>query len=406
MFYSSFGILALALLLIINFDVLRGHMHRAGDTSYAPYRDFLFSVMCYYVSDILWGILYESGIVPLAYLDTVLYFATMVISVLMWTRYVIAYLHEQDIFGKLLSYAGWVILIYEAVNLTINFFFPVVFAFDPDGTYTPMWARYVTLAVQVLLFFGASCYSFIAALRSQDIARSHYHAIGVSGLIMTVFIILQTAFPFLPFYAIGCMLGTCLLHSFVLEDEMRMRNQELEEAFRKEREQRQELETARQMAYTDSLTGVKNKHAYVEAESRMEERIEKGDVTEFGVIVFDINDLKVVNDTMGHEEGDRFIRTASIFICRRFKHSPVYRIGGDEFVVLLEGEDYENRETLLGAFDAQIEDNLKTGAVVISGGMDIYRRGDDDGYRMVFERADRKMYERKRFLKEKRMSGG
>ena len=87
-------------------------------------------------------------------------------------------------------------------------------------------------------------------------------------------------------------------------------------------------------------------------------------------------------------------------ICEIFKKSPVYRIGGDEFAVILEGNDYEYRDMLLKTFDMEIEKNLKSKAVVIAIGMAEYNPEQDDCYKQVFERADVKMYQRKQDLKK------
>ncbi len=399
MLYSSFGILALVLHLIINYDVLIKNDRSNDMPGYAPYRAFLVSLLAYYVADILWGILYEHKLVTLAYIDTVMYFASMTVTVLMWTRYVIAYLDEKKLFSNILSGLGWVTLIYALINLVINFFNPVVFHFEADGTYVAGVSRYVTLTIQVVLFFMVSVYSLFTALRPGDKNKHHHRTIGLSGLAMTVFIILQMIDAYLPFYAIGCMLGTSILHTFVLEDEKETQKKYLEERFYKEKEQREELENARQMAYTDSLTGVKNKHAYIEAEAALDERIAKEEVEEFGIVVFDLNGLKVINDTKGHEEGDAFIKTACRMICKTFTHSPVFRIGGDEFVAILEGEDYKNRSKLLSTFDFHIEENRKHGRVVIASGLDEFRPGIDEKCAQIFERADQKMYEYKKHLK-------
>lgn len=164
--------------------------------------------------------------------------------------------------------------------------------------------------------------------------------------------------------------------------------------------QRVELGSARALAYTDSLTGVKNKRAFTEAQQTFQQGIDSGDLSEFGIIVFDLNGLKIVNDTHGHEAGDIFIKDSCHIICDSFKHSPVYRIGGDEFVVFLKGEDYACREQLLNNFDLQMEKNRKNGGIVIASGLEIYHSDRLDTFATVFARADKKMYERKRKLKE------
>ena len=86
-------------------------------------------------------------------------------------------------------------------------------------------------------------------------------------------------------------------------------------------------------------------------------------------------------------------------LCRHFKHSPVFRVGGNEFVVLLQGEDYEARETILEDFNARIEENIREGSVVASLGLAVYDPGKDQSFHEVFKRADDLMYERKMQLK-------
>ena len=117
------------------------------------------------------------------------------------------------------------------------------------------------------------------------------------------------------------------------------------------------------------------------------------------VVVFDLNGLKIINDTMGHEAGDAYIKEACALICQHFDHSPVFRIGGDEFVAILKGCDYENREELESSFRETIDDNRKNGSVVVSSGLAVYIPGKDESYNDVFNRADELMYQRKQTLK-------
>ena len=108
----------------------------------------------------------------------------------------------------------------------------------------------------------------------------------------------------------------------------------------------------------------------------------------------------LIIDTQGHDAGDKYIKSACSMICSQFKHSPVYRIGGDEFVAFHEGEDYLKREVLLMDFNHRIEENQKLGRVVVSCGFDIFDSDKHATFISVFERADKKMYDRKRALKE------
>ena len=166
-----------------------------------------------------------------------------------------------------------------------------------------------------------------------------------------------------------------------------------------ERKAAEERDHAKDVAFRDPLTGVKSKHAFAVTEGQMETKIIDGDAGEFGIIVCDVNGLKKINDTLGHKAGDEYIRSACKMICEYFKHSPVFRVGGDEFVVLLEGSDYEARHEILRCINAEIEGNIGCGKVVASLGMADYDPNTDGAFHDVFKRADSLMYERKMQLK-------
>ena len=173
----------------------------------------------------------------------------------------------------------------------------------------------------------------------------------------------------------------------------------MKDSLQRELEQREQLKSVTRMAYTDDLTGVKSKHAFAEAEDRMDQRIEEKTVKGFAMVLFDLNDLKEINDSQGHEIGDQYIKEACKIICTQFKHSPVYRIGGDKFVAVLEGSDYDRRDELLAAFEKQMDENLKLGKITIASGCACYDPSVDKSAHRVLERADEKMYQRKKQMK-------
>ena len=157
------------------------------------------------------------------------------------------------------------------------------------------------------------------------------------------------------------------------------------------------LAAAQSQASIDALTGVKNKHAYLEAEAHMNRRIAEHRQSPFALVIFDVNNLKKVNDSKGHQAGDKYLRDACRIICDIFKHSPVYRVGGDEFAVTAQGRDYENIEELVKAVNDHNADALRSGGIVVACGMAKY--GSDECVETVFERADHNMYENKNTLK-------
>ncbi|MBE5808491.1 MAG: GGDEF domain-containing protein [Clostridiales bacterium] len=160
-----------------------------------------------------------------------------------------------------------------------------------------------------------------------------------------------------------------------------------------------ERDNAREVAYRDPLTGVKSKNAYSEYESAMAERIRNGSVDAFAVVVCDVNGLKRINDTLGHKAGDMYIQSACQMICVYFKHSPVFRIGGDEFAVVLQGHDYEHRDEIMREINEKIEKNIGTNNAVISIGLAEFDPAANEDYHAVFTRADQRMYVRKQQLK-------
>ena len=177
-----------------------------------------------------------------------------------------------------------------------------------------------------------------------------------------------------------------------------------EEVVKKEKEHLQALSNANEIARRDSLTGTRNKTAYHEYEKELQKEIDEEKNDPFGIIICDLNDLKVINDTQGHKAGDEYIKDSCKLICRIFAHSPVFRVGGDEFAVILKEHDYVERENLLEAFRKQIEENIRLGSgTIIASGMAEFRPNNDNTVEDVFKRADSRMYEDKTHLKEQKL---
>ena len=179
--------------------------------------------------------------------------------------------------------------------------------------------------------------------------------------------------------------------------------QDRDKDVRKEKEHLAALSMANEMARRDELTGTKNKTAFNEMEKELQKQIKEGG-DPFGIVVCDINGLKLINDTEGHKAGDDYIKSACRLICRIFHHSPVFRIGGDEFVVILRDQDFENRGSLISTLRRKVEDNIRIGeGPVVASGLAEYQPVEDHSVEDVFNRADSLMYEDKTRLKEQKM---
>lgn len=160
------------------------------------------------------------------------------------------------------------------------------------------------------------------------------------------------------------------------------------------------LGMVQEIASRDPLTGVKSRHAYAEKERELDAAITGGTAGSFGIVVCDLNGLKFINDSQGHKTGDERLKQASKVICNIFSHSPVYRNGGDEFVVYLSGRDYEDRQALMDELHEQSVSHIETGEVVISAGLAEFDADKDTRLRPVFDRADAAMYREKMLLKK------
>ena len=160
--------------------------------------------------------------------------------------------------------------------------------------------------------------------------------------------------------------------------------------------------------FIDALTKVKNKGALSNRLDEMQEAIDSGVQEQaFAIGVFDCDQLKLINDRYGHDKGDIYLKKAAHIICEVFKHSPVFRMGGDEFAVILENEDYMDRDALLEQFDKTAETVNEAAAepweeVHISKGFAVFAPSEDSAVTDVMQRADQLMYENKRERKKQR----
>ena len=177
------------------------------------------------------------------------------------------------------------------------------------------------------------------------------------------------------------------------KDEIGTLSRVLKDTYKKIREYNAYIKV---LAYRDSLTGIKNSTAYVEATAKLNQEITCGN-PQFGVLMVDINNLKETNDKYGHDVGDELIVHTAKILTEVFRTSSVYRVGGDEFVVILTGRDYEHYHVALTCMDdACSKDYITVNddrvQVVLARGVAIYNPTIDRVYKDVFTKADHAMY--------------
>ena len=177
---------------------------------------------------------------------------------------------------------------------------------------------------------------------------------------------------------------------------IRATTEELAEANRKLEEVNRRLS---EMAITDALTGIGNKTAYLERAKELDEKT-KTDNGLFSVAVFDMNGLKQINDSCGHEYGDFAIKDAARVLVSVFGKENLYRIGGDEFIAVMGDATAAGMERLFGRLEEVLaEENMTEKPyrvpLAISKGYSTFIPGKDTEYREPFRRADEAMYQDK-----------
>ncbi len=668
MSYAIISLLALILNLIINRDTflnLRGQSSElSSDIKFITrYRHFLTASNCYFIADIGWGILYEhhniNSLFPYLYIDCVLYFLFMFMTMLTWIRSIVAYLDKRGRKTKALLYAVWAMFTLALIHLIINYFYPFIFSFNEQHEYITEPGRHIAFILQIALYIVTSTYMLYIAHKSTGGEKFRYTAVGFTCLVMEFYLILQILDSRYPSYATGLIIGICVIHSFVeagerkekeiydniakslaenydaiyyinidtgryrefsksseyesmkvpvdgrnfydetranvekyvhpddrefanslyrkeailhnlegrdsysynyrvmiagrprhfqftvmlandkkhfvlyekdIEDEitaekMRLENQKkhvtftqiaeilavnydviyyvdakdssyisyecrniygqlnmqksgnnffadsridiqkivhkndrdlitgfinkdhiisaltnkkscsidyrisafkqvhhvrmtvrkttndthfifgienIDDEVKREKQHLKALNTEKELARRDELTGIKNKTAYTELEKSVQDNINNGmDYLSFALVVCDANNLKKINDTQGHVAGDEYIKKSALLLCDIFSHSPVFRVGGDEFVVFLGSSDFQNRDKLFNKLRLQVQENLQSGSgPVIASGMAEYISESDKLVSEIFERADKEMYNNKRDLKK------
>lgn len=169
-------------------------------------------------------------------------------------------------------------------------------------------------------------------------------------------------------------------------------------------ETQQKTHQLAQLATRNALTGIRNKTAYEEEVKRVIADLESGN-KRIGVAMIDLNYLKRINDTFGHEKGNVAIIKLCRLVCSVFAHSPVFRIGGDEFVVILRNSDYDKVEALVAQLYVELEKRAETEGLAdwertsAAIGYALFDDKIDASYDCVFRRADEAMYERKKQMK-------
>ncbi len=216
--YSAAALSAILIHLIINFSLHFGRVV-IDVRGVREYRTFLAGVFAYYIADAGWGIFSGLGWTNVLYVDTMFYYVAIAVSVLMWSRFAIAYLNISGWTARLFSWVGYSLLPLYVVLLVVNIFNNCIFHFNEQGAYIAGPVRYMLFDILVAVNVLMAIFALMKALGCHGSMRRRYIVAFLFCLTMAVAIVFQIIWPLWPYYALGCLIGNCFFHVFVIEDE-------------------------------------------------------------------------------------------------------------------------------------------------------------------------------------------
>ena len=245
--YSVIAFVAMVIHLIINSKHLPDRMVAAARGA-REYRVFLKGVFAYYVVDAGWGVFAGLGWTKVLYVDTMFYYVAIAVSVLTWCHFVAVYLELGKWTARALSWFGYALLVLYVVLLTVNVFNSCLFHFDAQGRYVAGFNRLLIFYPLVALNVLMGGFVFARALGSHGLVRRRNIVTLIFCFTMAVAIVFQIIWPLWPYYALGCLIGSCFFHIFVVEgerDELRRAVLEREQSEKHAVELEKALERAR-----------------------------------------------------------------------------------------------------------------------------------------------------------------
>ena len=216
--YSIFSAVAIAIHLIINFDLMIG---RRGLPTVrgARYRGFLLGVLAYYVADAAWGVFAGLRWMVPWYIDTLLFFLSLVAFVFLWCRFSADYLSFGRATRRFLDWCGYALLAFNVIAMAVNPFTRCLFYFDDQGVYQTGWLRDPAFYMMVSFGMLTSLLVAVKAVRSRDFDRRRSAMVLLCGVTMSVAMIMQVVWPLTPFTSLGCLVVNCFFQVFVIQDE-------------------------------------------------------------------------------------------------------------------------------------------------------------------------------------------
>ena len=243
---------------------------------------------------------------------------------------------------------------------------------------------------------------YMAVTLIVKVYRREYSSMLKASLVAVAVLVCSVAFNLLVYYSNIAVSDTSiisrlgfLIFILILSREAAKNTLDLMEKGR-------HAQLYQKLAMKDMLTGINNRNAYI---SDLDSLTAYSDIM---IITFDLNNLKKCNDTLGHSEGDTYILSAARIINEVFSpYGSCYRIGGDEFCVMIKNASKCPIEMLTEQLTVKENEFNETNQVIhmhISYGYAIFDEALDSDLEKTRDRADVFMYENKRKSKEKGQS--
>jgi len=243
--YSVFSIAAIAIHLIINCDMI-GRKRKLSERA-RRYRSFLMGTLAYYITDAAWGIFAGLDWTKVLYIETFVFFLALAAFVLLWSRFVVAYLALGKLPMRILSWFGYAIIAFNLAAMAANPFNSCFFHIDARGVYQTDYLRDLAFYLLVALNALLAIFVFRKALISHENVRRRSMMVFMCCITMAAALILQILWPLTPFTSLGCLVCNCFFHVFVITDEQTAKHTaELEKALARARS----AEKARSMFFS------------------------------------------------------------------------------------------------------------------------------------------------------------
>lgn len=239
LYYSLISLLAIVMHVIINHGYW---FNKATTLEMKEYKRYLSAVAGYYLADAAWGFFNHMGWSTALYIDTVAYYITMAFSVVFCCRYIVAFLKIKSLWGRTLNTAGVVFGLCSIVGLGVNHFVHIYFWFDEQGEYVALVLRYAALIIQCIMYGCITATSLAAALREKNTTKQRYMTIFHAGICMLIALVLQTFYPLMPFYSVGLLLATLIIHVFIHNEDTNTQLRQIKELNAKMQEEHAKLQ--------------------------------------------------------------------------------------------------------------------------------------------------------------------